>query len=164
MKKLWAPWRMAYILHADETAKNECIFCSKPLGDDEENYILYRGKKCFVIMNIFPYNTGHLMVAPYAHKNTLELLDQEESSEMFWLVQKSIEILRQSMRPDGFNVGANIGRVAGAGFDGHVHIHIVPRWNGDTNFMPIIGDVKVIPEGLRETYNRLKPYFEKLKK
>ncbi len=162
MKKLWAPWRMAYILHADDTARNECIFCSKPRGDDEENYILYRGKKCFVMMNIFPYNTGHLMVAPYAHKNTLELLDDEESREMFYLVQKSMEILRKAMDPDGFNVGANIGRVAGAGFDGHVHIHIVPRWNGDTNFMPIIGDVKVIPEGLRETYNRLKPYFDEL--
>ncbi len=164
MKRLWAPWRMKYILEADLKGEG-CIFCTKPEQNrDEENMILFRGKHVFVIMNIFPYNTGHLMIAPYSHVASLEYLSEEEVTEMFLLAQEVIKILRKVMGPDGFNVGINIGRVAGAGFDQHVHLHIVPRWNGDTNFMPVLADVKVIPEGLRETYNRLKPHFEDLKK
>ncbi len=163
MKRLWAPWRMQYILEADLKGEG-CIFCTKPSQNrDEENMILFRGEHVFVIMNIFPYNTGHLMIAPYSHVASLELLSQDEVTEMFTLAQEVIKILRKVMEPDGFNVGINIGRVAGAGFDQHVHLHIVPRWNGDTNFMPVLADVKVIPEGLRETYNRLKPHFEELK-
>ncbi len=163
MKKLWAPWRMLYILHADDTAETGCIFCTLPKDDDmAKNYVLYKGSRCFVMLNKFPYNTGHIMVAPYAHKDSIEKLDKQESEELMDLVQKSVEILRKAFSPQGFNIGINIGRVAGAGFDGHVHVHIVPRWNGDTNFMPILADVKVVPEGLDETYRRLRPYFEKL--
>ena len=163
MKRLWAPWRIQYILQ-DSLKGEGCIFCTKPAQNrDEENFILFRGKHVFVIMNIFPYNTGHLMIAPYSHVGSLELLSSEEITEMFTLAQETVKILRETMDPDGFNLGINIGRVAGAGFDQHVHLHIVPRWNGDTNYMPVIADVKVIPEGLKETYNRLKPAFDRLK-
>jgi ATP adenylyltransferase len=158
MKKLWAPWRFKFILHVD---KGECIFCTKPKEEDEKAYILYRGKHNFVILNIFPYNSGHLMIAPYSHKASPELLDEEEYTEMFKLLQVSIRVIREAYKPDGFNIGFNIGRVAGAGYDGHIHLHVVPRWNGDTNFMPIIGDVKVVSEGIDETYKRLKPIFLK---
>ncbi len=163
MKKLWAPWRIEYILHVDSEEEG-CIFCNKPREKkDEENLILYRGKNCFIIMNLFPYNTGHIMIAPYSHKATLEELTEEEILEMFMLAQKSLAILRETMEPDGFNLGINIGRVAGAGYEGHVHLHIVPRWNGDTNFMPVIADVKVIPEGLKSTYKRLLPHFSRIR-
>jgi ATP adenylyltransferase len=158
MKKLWAPWRFKFILHVD---KGECIFCTKPKEEDEKAYILYRGKHNFVILNIFPYNSGHLMISPYSHKASPELLDEEEYTEMFKLLQVSIRVIREAYKPDGFNIGFNIGRVAGAGYDGHIHLHVVPRWNGDTNFMPIIGDVKVVSEGIDETYKRLRPLFLK---
>jgi len=158
MKKLWAPWRFKFILHVD---KGECIFCTKPKEEDEKAYILYRGKHNFVILNIFPYNSGHLMISPYSHKASPELLHEEEYTEMFKLLQVSIRVIREAYKPDGFNIGFNIGRVAGAGYDGHIHLHVVPRWNGDTNFMPIIGDVKVVSEGIDETYKRLRPLFLK---
>lgn len=159
MKRLWAPWRFKFILHVD---KSECIFCSKPKEEDEKAYILHRGKYNFVILNIFPYNSGHLMIAPYSHKHTVELLTPEEYTEMFEFLQLSVRIIREAYEPDGFNIGFNIGKVAGAGYDGHIHLHIVPRWNGDTNFMPVIGDVKVISEGIDETYRRLKPLFDRV--
>ncbi len=159
MKKLWAPWRFKFILHVD---KSECIFCTKPKEEDDKAYILFRGKHNFVILNIFPYNSGHVMIAPYSHKSTPELLNEEEYKEMFKLLQISITNIRKAYNPDGFNIGFNIGRVAGAGYEGHIHLHIVPRWNGDTNFMPIIGDVKVISQGIEETYKTLKPLFERL--
>ncbi len=163
MKRLWAPWRMRYILEND-IDKVGCIFCVKPAQNkDEENKILFRGKHVFVIMNIFPYNSGHLMIAPYSHVDSLELLKEEEITEMFTLAQEVVKILKKVMEPDGFNIGMNIGRVAGAGFDKHVHLHIVPRWNGDTNYMPVLADVKVIPEALEDTYKRLKPHFDELK-
>jgi len=134
-----------------------CIFCEKTREKrDEENLILYRGKNAFIIMNAFPYNNGHLMVAPYRHVPTLENLENDELLEVFKLVNLSLRILREAMNPDGFNIGVNIGRVAGAGIEEHVHVHIVPRWNGDTNFMPVIANTKVISEGLSETYRNLR--------
>ena len=155
MKKLWAPWRITYILNVD--ARDECIFCSRPEGEpSEENLVLYKGRFNFIIMNLFPYNTGHLMVAPYRHVRNLEELDGEELKEMMELVSLSIKALKKAYNPDGFNVGMNLGRVAGAGIDDHIHMHVVPRWNGDTNFMPVLGYTKVIPEGVRETYRKVR--------
>ena len=159
MEHLWAPWRMAYI---DPSGAKEqgCIFCVKPQEDrDEENLILYRGERCFVLMNLFPYNNGHLMIAPYAHVPDIERLDAETLTEMMLTAQKSLAALRAAMRPDGFNMGINQGTVAGAGIADHVHFHVVPRWNGDTNFMPVLADTKVMPDYLRNTYRQLKPHF-----
>ncbi len=157
MKYLWAPWRMEYILKE----KNEgCIFCEIPKeNQDKENYVLYRGKFCFVILNTYPYNNGHIMIAPYAHIKNLEELNRDTINELMSLCQKSISVLKKKMNPQGFNIGANIGRVGGAGILEHVHLHIVPRWQGDTNFMPVISDTKVIPQYLSETYDLLKAGF-----
>ncbi len=157
MKQIWAPWRIEYI----QMEKAEgCIFCEKPRQDkDAENYILYRGEKNFVIMNSYPYTAGHLMVVPYRHLASLEGLSSEELHEHFDIVSLSIKVLRQVFRPEGFNLGMNIGKVAGAGIEGHVHTHIVPRWQGDVNFMPVMADVRVVPEALAETYRRLKEQF-----
>ena len=134
-----------------------CILCDKPeQNNDALNYILYRGEKNFIIMNSYPYNPGHLMVAPYRHIANLEELAGEERNEHFEIVGRGIKLLKQVLNPDGFNVGINIGRVAGAGIDDHIHTHIVPRWRGDANFMPVIADIKVIPEALASTYKKLK--------
>ncbi len=161
MKKLWAPWRITYILNVD--ARDECIFCSRPEGEpSEENLVLYKGRFNFIIMNLFPYNTGHLMVAPYRHVRNLEELDGEELKEMMELVSLSIKALKKAYNPDGFNVGMNLGRVAGAGIDDHIHMHVVPRWNGDTNFMPVLGYTKVIPEGVRETYRKVREVLKEI--
>ncbi|HEX6542816.1 MAG TPA: HIT domain-containing protein [Ktedonobacterales bacterium] len=159
MEHLWAPWRMAYI-NADDEKEQGCIFCVKPQQDrDEENLVLYRGERCFVLMNLFPYNNGHLMIAPYAHVPDIEHLDAETLTEMMLTAQKSLAALRAAMRPNGFNMGINQGTVAGAGIADHVHLHVVPRWNGDTNFMPVLADTKVMPDFLQNTYRQLKPYF-----
>ncbi len=161
MRQLWAPWRIKYILM--EKPKG-CIFCLKPKEErDEENLILYRGRTCFVMLNMFPYNNGHLMIAPYRHVPSIEQLTDEELLELGILAKAMLKLLRKVMNPDGFNIGFNIGRVAGAGIEDHVHMHIVPRWNGDTNFMPIICDTKVIPEGLFDTYRRLKEALNLIK-
>jgi len=137
-----------------------CILCDKPKQkDDVANYILYRGDKNFVIMNSYPYNPGHLMIAPYRHVANLEELTDEERHEHFDIVSRSVRLLKEIFNPTGFNIGMNIGRVAGAGIDDHVHTHIVPRWQGDTNFMPVIADVRVMPEALAETYDKLKEKF-----
>ena len=159
MDRLWAPWRSVYI---GKDHGSECIFCSK-LNDnkDEENHVLMRGKKTFVLLNIYPYNNGHLMVAPNRHVGDITELDAEESQELFQTVQKMVAVLRKAFNPEGFNVGINLGKIAGAGVPGHVHVHIVPRWGGDTNFMPVIGDVRVISEGLDLTYRKLKEALEK---
>jgi len=143
---------MEYILHVDDSVK--CIFCEK------KQYVLKETRYAMVMLNLFPYNPGHLMVAPKRHVANLEDLTDEELKEIMALTQKSVKVLKEIANPDGFNIGINIGRVAGAGFEGHIHIHIVPRWNGDTNFMPIIGETKVIPEGIEKTFKKLKPYFE----
>ncbi len=158
MDRLWAPWRHGYVVNPEGEG---CIFCMKPAEQkDEENFLLYRGKKVFVLMNIYPYNNGHLMVAPYRHTGDINELDSDELLEMMEVVQKCIRILKEKMHPDGFNIGINLGRVAGAGFENHLHIHIVPRWNGDTNFMPVLADTKVIPISLKEAYNLLKDGFD----
>lgn len=156
MDALWAPWRMQYIERAKDV-RGECILCDKPKqADDKVNLILFRGKKNFVLMNLYPYNPGHLMVAPYRHLAHLPELYRDELLEHYQLVGRCTEWLGQLLKPDGFNVGMNLGRVAGAGIDGHLHSHIVPRWNGDTNFMPVLGDTKVISEALEATYLKLK--------
>ena len=159
MHTLFAPWRMAYISQAD---KIECIFCAFPREDkDEERLILVRGKECFVMLNAFPYNPGHLMIAPYRHTGNYDDLTNDELLEMNLLTQRCIKVIRDAMSPQGFNLGVNMGKVAGAGFEGHVHLHLVPRWNGDTNFMPVVGDVKVLPEALHETYRALLERWQK---
>lgn len=154
MRKIWAPWRVEYI--RSEKAK-ECIFCQKPAENkDTRNHILFRGKTSFVILNNYPYNPGHLMVAPFRHLASLDDLTEEELFEHFDLVRKSARAIKEAYKPEGFNVGMNLGRVAGAGVEGHVHTHVVPRWNGDTNFMPVLSDTKVLPEALASTYAQLK--------
>lgn len=161
MENLWAPWRMNYI-KSDKT--KECIFCTSPqAGDDMGRKILYRGKLSFVIINIFPYSNGHLMVSPYRHLACFTELNAEEIAEIGLLTQKSMEILRQSYHPNGFNMGYNIGKSGGAGFDEHIHSHIVPRWTGDTNFMPVLAETKVHPEHIEATFQRLYPIFQELK-
>ncbi len=157
MEHLWAPWRIEYIKKADKVG---CIFCQKPAEEsDVSNYILYRGQKNFIIMNSYPYNPGHLMIAPYRHIANLDELTKEELGEHHELVRRSVLVLTQVFKPDGFNIGMNLGRVAGAGIDKHIHSHIVPRWAGDTNFMPVIADTKVINEALDETYQKLAGKF-----
>ncbi|OGV98954.1 MAG: HIT family hydrolase [Nitrospinae bacterium RIFCSPLOWO2_02_FULL_39_110] len=158
MKTLWAPWRMSYF---QTPQKNSCIFCDKPKESaDKENYILYRGKSSFVIMNIYPYNNAHLMVSPYKHIPSLSKLQREDLIDLTLLTQTSLQILENAFRAEGFNVGINIGKAAGAGFADHVHIHIVPRWNSDTNFMPVLSETRVMPEHLNSTYEKLIPYFK----
>jgi ATP adenylyltransferase len=154
MKHLWSPWRLEYL--TDPKAKG-CFFCHGVEGnDDRENLILLRGKKAFMILNRYPYNNGHFMVVPYAHVPSLEDLDAPTLTEMMLLLNRGLAALRRTMAPDGFNVGANLGQVAGAGLKEHVHIHAVPRWSGDTNFMPVVGDMRVIPQTWLQTYDDLK--------
>jgi ATP adenylyltransferase len=154
MEYLWAPWRIEYIQKAPESG---CILCQKPgENEDEANQILYRGQHNFVILNAFPYNPGHLMVVPYRHIANLQDLRDEEAGEHFDIIKKSLELLKEVMGPAGFNIGLNLGRVAGAGIAEHIHTHIVPRWGGDTNFMPVLSDTKVMPEALTATYRRLR--------
>ncbi|MFQ5449180.1 MAG: HIT domain-containing protein [Nitrospinaceae bacterium] len=160
MKQIWAPWRMEYI-QGDKSG--ECIFCTLPrAGDDEKNFILFKGPRCFIIMNIFPYNTGHVMISPYRHLSCLTLLDEEECAEMNHLTRKCVEILRTVTAPEGFNIGINLGKAGGAGFDEHIHVHIVPRWTGDTNYMPVLADTKIHPEHLRATYEKMAPHFQQI--
>ncbi len=157
MEQIWAPWRIEYIL---KEKPEGCILCDKPKeNNDVLNYILYRGDKNFVIMNSYPYNPGHLMVAPYRHVANLEELTGEERHEHFEIVSRSIKILREVFNPGGFNIGINMGKVGGAGIDEHLHTHIVPRWQGDTNFMPVVFDVRVVAEALSETYEKLRVKF-----
>ncbi|MDF9408261.1 MAG: AP-4-A phosphorylase [Pelotomaculum sp. PtaB.Bin013] len=160
MKQIWAPWRSVYIGgdHGDK-----CVFCGILESEqDEENLVLLRGDKTFVVMNRYPYTNGHVMVVPKRHVGEIEELTEEEMLELFKNTQKMVKALR-AFNPDGFNVGVNIGRIAGAGVPGHVHIHVVPRWGGDTNFMPVFGDVRVISESLEVTYQKLKDSMAKLK-
>ena len=162
MKNLWAPWRMKYIENILTDRKGRCILCAKPEeNNDKENLIIKRGKKCFIIMNLYPYNNGHLMITPYAHVPDLTSLDNETILEILTMLQKCEQVLKNSFHPDGLNVGVNIGRAAGAGIDQHIHFHVVPRWTGDTNFLPVLDDTKVIVQSLEDTYNTLKPLFEK---
>jgi ATP adenylyltransferase len=157
MKHTWAPWRIEYIRMVKQ---NGCILCDKPKEKkDAENFILFRGEKNFIMLNAYPYNPGHLLIAPYRHISSLELLTESERNEHYKLVSLGIEVLKAQLNPAGFNVGANLGKVAGAGIDDHFHSHIVPRWQGDDNFMPVLADTKVIPQALADTYNDLKGKF-----
>lgn len=154
MEYLWAPWRIKYIQMA---AQSGCILCDKPReSSDEENLILYRGRFGFIILNAFPYNPGHLMVAPYRHTADLQDLTDEETKELSDIVKKGMGLLKDVMKPAGFNIGMNVGKVAGAGIVEHIHTHIVPRWQGDTNFMPVLSDTKVVSEALISTYRKLR--------
>jgi len=156
MERLWAPWRMEYIEGIGES-DNECVFCAKPAQDkDDENFILYRGEKAFIILNAFPYSNGHLLVAPYRHTADLCELGPEEMQEMMQLAGLGVRLLKETMRAEGFNLGMNLGRVAGAGIASHLHLHVVPRWSGDTNFMAACGETKVIPESLEATLKKLR--------
>jgi ATP adenylyltransferase len=162
MDQLWAPWRMSYITNVDKK-DDGCIFCTKPADStDRQNLILHRGKKAFVLMNLYPYNNGHLMIIPYQHTSDILTLPPETAAEVWSLLCVAKQALHEAIRPDAFNVGMNIGRTAGAGIDQHIHMHIVPRWNGDTNFMPVIGKTKIISQGIDETYDLLLPWFASL--
>lgn len=155
MKHLWAPWRMAYI---KTFKKNGCVFCqalNEP-QDGEENLIVTRGKNAFVILNRYPYTSGHIMILPYKHAPRLDDLDAETRAEMMELVNRGTQVLGQIYNPQGFNIGINMGEAAGAGIEEHIHIHIVPRWSGDTNYMTAVGDTRVVPEPLEETYRQVK--------
>ena len=159
MERLWAPWRLEYMI-ADKA--EGCIFCMYPQQEnDRENRILCRGEHAFVIMNAFPYSNGHLLIPPYRHLADLSELTDEESLEIMQLTQRSLAALKETFRPDGFNIGVNQGTAAGAGIADHMHLHIVPRWNGDCNFMPVFADVKVIPEALEATYDKLRIVFDR---
>ena len=151
---LWAPWRINYIAGKKEKG---CLFCRvRKENKDKENYLLLRGKYCLVMLNKFPYNNGHLMVAPYRHIKEISQLKEKEVIELWKLVNLSVKILKKTLKPEGFNIGINSGKVAGAGFPGHLHIHLVPRWNGDTNFMPVVAKQKVISQSLEELYQELR--------
>jgi ATP adenylyltransferase len=161
-QRIWAPWRLEYVKDASKDIESECIFCTKP-GEgaerDEENLIVSRGKRCFVILNKFPYTNGHLMVAPYEHVATLQDLDPETIAEMMDLARRGMTALEASYAPHGYNVGFNQGRVAGAGLEHHIHMHVVPRWGGDTNFMPVLGDTRVMNQTLEDSYRTLRGAF-----
>ncbi len=153
MKRIWAGWRMNYIRGEKP---QRCAFCEKVHADDDAaNHVLCRGDKTALVLNLYPYTNGHLLVLPYAHIGDLVDLDGGTLAEMMRMAAKGVRVLRAAMSPDGFNVGLNLGRAAGAGIEDHVHIHIVPRWQGDTNFMPVLGEVRVIPEWLDDTYRKL---------
>ena len=157
MERLWAPWRMQFIRMKKPKG---CFLCENPGQDqDARNHILYRGSENFVILNSYPYNPGHLMVAPYRHAAFLEELTEGERNEHFKIVNQCVKVLRAEANPEGFNIGMNLGKASGAGIAGHVHTHIVPRWHGDNNFMSVLADTKVVPEALAETYERLKSKF-----
>jgi ATP adenylyltransferase len=156
-QRLWAPWRLEYI-KSDKTG--ECIFCTRPASnDDESSLIPYRGERCFVMLNAFPYTNGHLMIAPYDHIASLQDLDEETASELMSLTQRSLRTLDHAYHPDGYNVGLNLGAIAGAGMAEHVHVHVVPRWTGDTNFMPVVADTRVMPERLEDSYRTVRDAF-----
>lgn len=158
MDILWTPWRYTYIKSADSAPG--CIFCDKPKeNDDERNLIVHRGTRCFIILNAFPYTNGHVMVVPFAHEDQLQKLDRETATEMMTLTQKSESVLRELYNPEGINLGMNIGRAAGAGVAGHVHMHVLPRWTADANFMSVVGETRVLPEDLATTYKRMKGKF-----
>jgi ATP adenylyltransferase len=152
-ERLWAPWRLDYI---KGPKPEECIFCSKPAaGDDEDSYIVARGEQCFAMLNAYPYNNGHLMVSPYEHVPSIEGLPEPTLLELMTLTQRALAALRDVYGPEGFNIGINQGKVAGAGMEDHVHLHVVPRWGADTNFMPVIGDTRVLPQSLADSWTAI---------
>jgi len=156
MDYLWSPWRYAYIT-GEEPPAGSCIFCDKPkASDDAQNYIVHRGKECFVILNAFPYTSGHVMVVPYQHADELQKLPEAAATELMALSQRMEGVLRRLYKPEGINLGMNIGKAAGAGIAGHIHMHILPRWTADSNFISVIGETRVLPEALDVTYKRIK--------
>ncbi len=157
MDRLWSPWRYRYVSHANPDAT--CIFCSKPSGGDEAGLVLYRGVHNFVLLNLYPYTNGHLMVAPYEHVADLERLSGEAAIEMMALTQQAVGHLKAVYRPQGVNLGMNLGECAGAGIAGHLHMHVLPRWFGDANFMTTVGETRVLPEDLGETWRKLRAAF-----
>ena len=159
MDYLWTPWRYTYIKSADKA--QTCVFCDKlSEGNDEQALIVHRAQHNFVILNAFPYTSGHVMVVPYQHTDQLQKLPAEAASEMMLLAQRLEGLLREVYGPDGLNLGLNIGKAAGAGIAGHIHMHVLPRWIGDTNFMTSIGEARILPESLDETYRRLRAAFQ----
>ncbi|MBI4040370.1 MAG: HIT domain-containing protein [Deltaproteobacteria bacterium] len=159
MKQIWAPWRLEYIKNKKEAG---CVFCAcVRKKNKKEALILAQEPLSFVILNKYPYTCGHLMVIPLRHVPTLEDLSSEEGLEIFLVIQQVMKILKKVFKPQGFNVGVNVGRAAGAGIEGHVHFHIVPRWSGDSNFMPVIGKTRVLPASLQKIYDQLFPHFQK---
>jgi len=161
--RIWAPWRLAYVKDASKDIEEECIFCAFPAQGpehDAENLIVHRGEGCFVILNKFPYTNGHLMVAPFEHVAALPELDAKVTTEMMNLAKQGMTILERTYQPHGYNVGFNQGKVAGAGVEHHIHMHVVPRWGGDTNFMPVLADTRVMPQTLKQSYEALAGAFE----
>ena len=159
--RIWAPWRLAYVKDASKDTDEGCIFCTAPAQkDDRATLIVHRGERCFVILNKFPYTNGHLMVAPYEHLATLPELDAETVAEMMELAQRAMDRLESVYQPHGYNVGFNQGRVAGAGVEHHIHMHVVPRWGGDTNFMPVLADTRVMPQTLEQSFEALSGAFD----
>ncbi len=153
VKRLWAPWRLEYVQSPEE--QTSCVFCEAAAGGDEERLVVQRGEHAFVLLNKFPYASGHLMVAPYTHTGRLGDVSDDEALEVHKLAAAALDVLAEAMHPQGYNLGWNLGRVAGAGVVDHVHLHVVPRWSGDTNFMPVLADAKVIPEALADTRTKL---------
>jgi ATP adenylyltransferase len=162
MRKLWAPWRMEYVGNAKQ---KKCFLCAdlKDKKNDKKNYVLYRGKTCFIVLNAYPYSNGHLLIAPYRHIPDITNLKDAETLELTKLCSLATKILKKGLKAQGFNIGINMGKVSGAGLTGHLHIHVVPRWQGDTNFMPILSDSKVISQALEETYEILKKSIQSKK-
>lgn len=164
LEKLWSPWRSNYIDSFKEADDSKCVFCSAQdeKMEDEKSLLLHKGKHSFIMMNLYPYNNGHLMIIPYRHISDYLELTEDEITEIHSFTKLSIAALKEIMSPHGFNFGANLGQAAGAGIHTHLHFHLVPRWNGDTNFMPVLGEVKIISQDLLVTKNKLVQSFEKL--
>ena len=159
MKVVWAPWRMEYV-GSDQTNEG-CIFCpGNDRTQDEERLILYRGEWSIVLMNRFPYSNGHLLIAPLRHSSSFDSLSPDEKLDLFNMVERSMSVLREVMDPAGFNIGMNVGKVAGAGVEDHMHFHVVPRWSGDTNYITVLGEVRIIPEHIQATHEKLLPFFK----
>lgn len=161
--RIWAPWRLKYVKDASKDIEEECIFCAfsgEGPENDEANLIVHRGERCFVILNKFPYTNGHLMIAPFEHVGSLAAIDSATTTEMMDLSKRAMTILESTYSPHGFNVGFNQGRVAGAGVEHHIHMHVVPRWGGDTNFMPVLADTRVMPQTLQQSYEALAGSFD----
>jgi ATP adenylyltransferase len=159
LEHLWSPWRLEYVTGAKQS---ECVFCVAPTHPDSDSLIVFRGTLCYVILNLYPYNNGHLMVVPFRHVANLASLSADELSEIGVLTQRSEVALNEAYTPQGINVGINLGKPAGAGVLDHLHVHLVPRWNGDTNFMTVVGEMRVLPESLASSAARLRPIFATL--
>ena len=160
MERIWSPWRHSYVTRTEDA--NPCVFCAALSTDSGRQLVVHEGQLAYVILNLYPYNAGHLMVVPRRHVGTLALLERDELTEMALLTQLSEKVLTEAFNPQGINIGMNLGRPAGAGIVDHLHTHLVPRWNGDTNFMTVVGEVRVLPEELPRTAERLRPIFQKL--